>query len=439
MLGMHFTPVEVFHEYIMPQIADRLKDYLWVDMFCGEGNLILPMLEYIDPDERLEFFRKHMMCFDIDGGAVERSIQNARRYGIPPDIAGENIRIRDTLKDYPALDGEYPVFHITNPPYLYLGYIKKQSEAYRHRAYFHGENAGYQDLYQIAMMNDLRHGIDNMIYIVPSNFLFADAGTRKIREDFLTRYRIESCFIFERRIFSFTGTNVMILGFQRSQSPIDKMEFEAMRVNRHIERKRYVLYRENNFRPGNEYQDYVRNNFKPDHPVIRFYLTYDEVIKNPGSNRVVLVDSKDYKHGDYAKETFYVNDDLYDSIRSNPLYVRTVDKGTPEGRSGLYWIADDFDADGVFVKGPTYRTSPIQVFLQPRLTENESRALMAIFNRKLNEMREKSNSDFMTTYKYSDSSAYVRKYLGLKQVREIINTISIDELKGAGAYNGTMP
>jgi len=429
MLGMHFTPVEVFHRYIMPQIRDHLNDYLWVDMFCGEGNLILPMLDYIDRDRRGEFFRDHIMCFDIDKSAVERSIENAMKYGIPQEMARRNIRTRDTLMDYPVLSGRYPVFHITNPPYLYLGYIRKRKDARRHQEYFEGQNDGYQDLYQIAMMNDLRHGIGNMIYIIPSNFFFSDAGTRKIREDFLKIYRIGSCYIFERRIFPSTGTNVMILSFQRSQSPVESIEFDAIRINKHEEKKRYVLRSENNFKPDNEYQDYIRAHFRPDHPVVKFYLTYDEIGKNPGNNRVVLVNSKEYRHGEYERETFSVNDDLYARIKSNPLYVRTVDKGTREGRSGIYSIIRDFGADGIFVKGPTYRTSPIQIFIDPPLSANEALKLMEIFNRTLNDLRERSDSDFMTTYKYSDSAAYVRKYLGLKQVRGIMSTISLEDLK----------
>jgi type I restriction-modification system DNA methylase subunit len=110
--------------------------------------------------------------------------------------------IRDTIKDYPAfiLNGEFPVFHITNPPYLYKGYIAKQKSK-RLLEYFSGDFEPYQDLYQLAMMNDLKHGIKNMIYIIPSNFLFGSAISNKIREDFLKFYTIKRAYIFERKDF----------------------------------------------------------------------------------------------------------------------------------------------------------------------------------------------------------------------------------------------
>ena len=90
---------------------------------------------------------------------VERAVRNACSYGIPEDIARRRIMIRDTIKDYPAfiLNSEFPVFHITNPPYLYKGYIAKQKSNKRLLEYFSGDFEPYQDLYQLAMMNDLKH------------------------------------------------------------------------------------------------------------------------------------------------------------------------------------------------------------------------------------------------------------------------------------------
>ncbi len=89
----------------------------------------------------------------------------------------------DTIKNYPRfiLDGDLPVYHITNPPYLYIGYIVKHEETRKYLDYFKGENRGYQDLYQLALMNDLRNGIKKMIYIIPSNFLFGFSVSNNIR------------------------------------------------------------------------------------------------------------------------------------------------------------------------------------------------------------------------------------------------------------------
>ena len=54
---------------------------------------------------------------------------------------------------------------------------------------------------------------------------------------------------------------------------------------------------------------------------------------------------------------------------------------------------------------------------------------MKLFNSILNSLREKTSGDFMTTYKYTDNPKYIRKYLGLKQVKEILTTINIKDLR----------
>ena len=427
--GIHFTPIKIFNEYILPQINNIIYNYTWIDLYCGEGNLILPILNLIPKENRQSFFKEHILCYDISQEAVNKAIDNAVSYGIPKDLAKENIRVKDTLKEYPNIISKYPLFHITNPPYLYLGYIRKHKEASNELIYFTGINKGYQDLYQIALINDLRHEINNMIYIIPSNFLFSDSGTNKIRKDFLMHYKIKGCYIFEKKIFDYTGTNVLIANFERTDLLNNKIEFEALKINSHIEKKKYVLYENNNFKPNNEYYNYIKNNFKKNHVNVKFYLKYNELEENKGNNRVILLNSKDYKNGEYTKETFYVNDIMYERIISNPLFIRTVDTGSLKGKAGLYSIYDEYKTEGIFVKGQTYRTNPIQIFIEPKLTKNESYNLMRLFNNILNNLRDKTGGDFMTTYKYTDNPKYIRKYLGLKQVKEILTTISIKDLK----------
>ncbi|MCD6086031.1 methyltransferase domain-containing protein, partial [bacterium] len=122
--GAHLTSVDIFKKFIFPEIKDILHKYVWVDLFCGEGNLILPILEVIPKREREIFFKEHIFLFDIQKEMVEKSIRNAQKYGISVELARKNIRTRDTLADYPKFikNLKYPVYHITNPPYLYLGY-----------------------------------------------------------------------------------------------------------------------------------------------------------------------------------------------------------------------------------------------------------------------------------------------------------------------------
>jgi hypothetical protein len=100
--GEHLTSIQVFERYILPEIKDKLYSYLWADLFCGEGNLILPILNLVPSEKRETFFLKHIILFDIQEEMVERAVRNACSYGIPEDIARQRIMIRDTIKDYPS-------------------------------------------------------------------------------------------------------------------------------------------------------------------------------------------------------------------------------------------------------------------------------------------------------------------------------------------------
>ena len=104
--------------------------------------------------------------------------------------------------------------------------------------------------------------------------------------------------------------------------------------------------------------------------------------------------------------------------------MRTVDTGSENGKAGLYSIPDFFDTDGIYVDGNTYRTNPIQVFIEPRLSEKQLSMVTQRFNSTLNLLREETDSEFMTTYKYTNNGKYTRKYLGLTQARAIMETLA---------------
>jgi len=429
--GEYLTSIQVFERYILPEIKDKLYSYLWADLFCGEGNLILPILNLVPPEKRETFFLKHIILFDIQEEMVEKAVKKACGYGILEDIARQRIMIRDTIKDYPTfiLNSEFPVFHITNPPYLYKGYIAKQKSNKRLLEYFSGDFEPYQDLYQLAMMNDLKHGIKHMIYVIPSNFLFGSAISNKIREDFLKFYTIKRAYIFERKIFEHTGTNVCICFFERKPEPKrEALTFEGIKINSEEKRKIYVLEPKNHFRAGTDFDEFV-SKYKSNKPLkFSFYLTMDEVEKNKGTNAVSVIDVSVFDGKEYEKRMLYVNDKLYEKIKSNILFVRTLDTGRQEGRAGLYVVKDVYGVDGLLVSKEKYRTHPIQLFFSPSIPVDVQLLLKDYFNMVLEYFRDLTDSEFMTTYKYSDSE-YTRKYLGLSQVKAIIETFPYERDK----------
>jgi type I restriction-modification system DNA methylase subunit len=422
--GAHLTSIDIFKKFIFPEIKDILYKYTWVDLFCGEGNLVLPILEAIPKNKRIDFFKNHILLFDIQKEMVEKSIANAKKYGIPYEVAKNNIQLRDTLQNYPDFKSlKYPPYHITNPPYLYIGYIVKNSK--RNLKYFSGPNEGYQDLYQIALINDLRHGLEKLIYIIPTNFLFGFSVSNKIRKDFLPFYNIKKAIIFERKIFEFTGTNVCICFFEKKTQPsIGPIIFKALKINSKIVEKEYNLSPKNFYRAGGEFDEYVSYFKSPNTLKIRFYLTLDEIMKNNGQIEVKLLDVNNFSNGYFKFSTYLVNEKLYNKLKNNPLFVRTLDTGGWDGRAGIYNVRETFGVEGIVVTKEKYRTHPIQIFINPELSEEDLVLLKSYFNLMLEYFRDITDSEFLTTFKYSNSD-YIRKYLGLSQVKKLLETFPI--------------
>lgn len=431
--GIHLTSKELFRTYLFPDIKDILTNFIWVDLFAGEGNLILPILSHVKKEQRVDFFKNHIYLFDIQEDMIKQSIHNAGLYGIPEAIAEKNIKKRDNLLNFPSflLTQDLPIYHITNPPYLYLGYIKKHHETKAYFKYFDGENEGYQDLYQIAMMNDLRNGVENLIYIIPSNFLFGSSVSNKFRVNFLKHYFVLKMFIFELKVFEFTGTNICIGYFHRKNKPLEEIqEFPGIKFKKQnlILERNYKLNPKYKYRCGSEFNEFIESYRRKNALEVSFYLKKDEVMRNVGDSKLKVIDANNYKNNKYNQVSIAVNEDLSSKIKSNFLYVRTVDTGSEDGKAGLGMIHKDYSVDGILVSGNPYRTHPIQIFLNPQLSSGKLRILKDYVNLMLNFYRNKLDSEFLTTYKYSNAN-YTRKYLGLTQIKGIIQTFPFDLLK----------
>lgn len=431
--GEYLTPENIFEKFIFNYIKDFLYDYIWVDLYAGEGNLIFPILEKVPKENRIKFFEEKIMLFDIQDEMVKKMIKKATTlYNIPVEIANKKILRRDNLKEFPYELISKPVYHITNPPYLYIGHIKKSAKRKYFSnciEYFSGERSKLQDLYQVALFNDFKAGIKKMIYIIPTNFIYGKSVSNEIRKIIFKHYSIERAFIIEDKIFDETGLNVGIFFFERKDKEENTVFFNAYRIfkNELIEKK-IILDKNYNYCASTYFEKYIMENKKRNHIDIKFYLTKEEVEKNKGNNKILLLNANKYNKikGEYEKEEYLVNDFLYKKIKNNILWVRTLDSGKKEGRAGVYTI-HDLGVDGIITDKP-YRTHPIQIFIQPELTPEKQIYLKNKFNSTLEYLREKTDSDFMTTYKYSKSD-YVRKYLGLSQVKALMSTIDLENLE----------
>jgi len=233
-------------------------------------------------------------------------------------------------------------------------------------------------------------------------------------------------YIFEKKIFKHTGTNICISFFERKERPKRQIvSFKGIKIKKNKELKiTYYLKPEFKYRAGSEFDEFVMN-FRANKPfIVKYYLQNKEVYNNRGSFGIDVLDTSNYVSNQYKLLKIYLNKNLRDKVKSNILYIRTVDTGGIDKRAGLYEIKKDFKVDGIYVSKATYRTSPIQIFLEPQISYQDQILLKDFFNFILEYFREKLDSEFLTTYKYSNSE-YTRKYLGLTQVRSLIEMFPI--------------
>ncbi|MFX0056719.1 MAG: N-6 DNA methylase [Candidatus Hodarchaeota archaeon] len=431
--GLHLTSIDIFNKFILPEIKNKLPNYLWIDLYAGEGNLILPILNTIKRADRIRFFEKHIFLSDSQEEMIQKCISAAESYGIPKNVARERIILRDNLESLPRFlkQTDLPIFHITNPPYLYLGYIRKHRETQKYLKLFENENKGYQDLYQIAMINDFRNGIEKLIYVIPSNFLFGASVSNKFRLDFLKNYYILKIIIFETKIFEFTGTNICIGFFKKKKIPkAEDLKFSGIKIKKETQiiTKDYHLKPKYKYRAGFEFDEFLEK-FRVENPLeLKYYLMNEEVLKKSGNCEILVIDANQYRNNKYKKLTLKVNEELKKGIESNILYIKTVDSGSYDGRVGLNVIKDDFSVQGIYVSSNTYRTHPIQIFFKDLISLNDQLLLKKYFNFILEWFRDKLDSEFLTTYKYSKAE-YTRKYLGLTQTKKLIETFPYRKLE----------
>jgi len=236
--------------------------------------------------------------------------------------------------------------------------------------------------------------------------------------------------IFETKIFEHTGTNICIGFFKKKPSPKSEIiEFGGIKVKKKDNKieKRYILKPEFNYRAGSEFDEFLEEYLTSKPLIVKYYLLKKEVLNNKGNNKLNVIDANDYRNNQYNKLKLQINDKLKRKIESNILFVRTVDTGSYKGRVGLGIVSEDFNVNGIYVSGNTYRTHPIQIFFEPAITPNKQNLLKNYFNFILETFREKLDSEFLTTYKYSKAE-YTRKYLGLTQTRKLIQTFPLKKL-----------
>ena len=416
---MFSTPTGIFEKYILNKIKNSLDDFIFVDFFCGSGNLILPILKHTDFNKRIDYFKEHIFMFDTLQEQVDKSIENAKKYGIPENIAKDNIKVRDTISNYPTeLIDKYgdKIFHITNPPYLsthVIGRSSFKSDISR----FSGEYSAFSDLYQIALYNDTKHNVKNMIYIIPSNFLFSTISAKNIRNAVFESYDVNSAILFEKKVFDYTGTNVGIFEFVRTNKTADKKTFVAKKIYYNGEKPiKYELLKKYDYAGGTKFYEFLEKTPKAKDYKIFFKLKEKELDDNRGDNNATI-----YYTNTKEIKSVGVNESEFNKIKNNILYARIVDAGSKDKRIGLYDIRKFYkNCDGVASLTKFHRVAPIEVFISPQISIENQEKLIDEFNNRLDDLRNKTDSDFLLTFQVPFGNGYIKKYMPIKSFSNLM-------------------
>ena len=90
----HLTNKDIFIKYILPEIKEDLFNYSFVDYYAWEWNLVLPILNLIEKNRRIEYFKNHIFLFEVQKDLVNKAIENAWKYWIPKDIAKKKYKTK---------------------------------------------------------------------------------------------------------------------------------------------------------------------------------------------------------------------------------------------------------------------------------------------------------------------------------------------------------
>ncbi len=218
----------------------------------------------------------------------------------------------------------------------------------------------------------------------------------------------------------------MINFFVKKKKPDNNpITFSGTKIDKKQQHSKiYFLDPKYHYKAGNEFEEFCTNFRLANSLKFTYYLKNEDLIGNQGKFQISVIDSNNFNGNEYKILKISINEKLYKKITGNPLWIRTVDTGTFNGRAGIYEIHDTFSVNGILVTKATYRTHPIQLFFTPQLNRKDLTLLLKYFNIILEFLRDKYDSEFLTTYKYSNGP-YTRKYLGLSQVRKLINTFPI--------------
>jgi len=226
------------------------------------------------------------------------------------------------------------------------------------------------DLYKASMLSFINGDVVGGILIIPLNFISQHSS--KLRKIFFEKYHITKLNIFEEDVFEDTSCTICAFEFYKgklSKNTIDTVIFPRYK------KISLELSEDENWTIGNSFFPKIKSSYN-----IRRLLVGDDV---PDNN----------------------------------LFLYTIDGGNHLNRIRLVSKSDHLfgvNTDRAFCS-----------FKSDKKIENEEYVILE-FNKRLENMREKTNSLFLANYRNSTKS-YARKRIGFNQAYSLIEQILLEE------------
>jgi len=299
-------------------------------------------------------------------------------------------------------------FVLTNPPYLH----KNKADENIKEKYFAGANSNFEDLYQVSVKSILnsREGI----VIVPLNFLSAE-NSEKIRRIFFEKFVITRVNIFTEQVFNDTTYNVVSFHYKEKNKNSDVVSINASLFPGQTKIK-LELKKEFGWQMGGEFASKINSTEN----ILGVYrLTASYLKDGPIKLRLAFNNIKNI-------ETYNLDENLKHAIEKNILFLRAIDS-----KNGKKIQLEDIRKYCVYgLVGKNTSRNMAHLLLRNPLTIDEQKKLIILFNKELQEARDKYSSLFLTNFRDNN-----RKRISFDFAYKLLNYIYLNKLyPGLGNY-----
>lgn len=297
-------------------------------------------------------------------------------FDIDPKLVSTTIAINDSLASIPKAS-----FNITNPPYLASNKMTVEQKKTR-------PMDEYEDLYLLSMKKIIESDPDEGIIIIPVNFFSAE-NSDALRTEFLTRFTIDKVNYFREQVFADTTYNVVAIHYIKKTNPSDKQRIEITSYPGG-DIKSYLLDNRYNYRIAGRSLSSILS--APKLEVVR--LTEAHMTKNSGQQKVkALFNDKDTTH------EYSITSSFEKILNKNIILLNCIDTNSSEAG----WIkAEDVRTLGYPCLVGKNTSRNIAYVMLPSVSLSKQEKIIILFNEKLNALRKRYNSLFLTNFRDND-------------------------------------